>query len=332
MSAPSHTRGPLGIRLALEVGQERGVSPGRCLAGTGLVAADLDTDDARFAAGQELHVTRNLAGALHDPPGLGVEIGRRVTPARLGIWGFAALTSPTLADLLVLGTRFSPLTPLLLAVSVESHGEFVRLTLDDSLLPEDLRDVLLERDLAAILVVLSSLVGHLPGARVETRLQGERLAALRALGPGVEISGGRPENAFYATATPDEPLAQASSETWRALIRECEASLLRRANPGKTAGLIRSRLLERPATMPSLEQVASELHLDERTIRRHLAAEGTSFRALRDEVREALAVELLAQVGLSVNEVAHRLGYTDATSFSHAFRRWRGVPPSGIRP
>jgi AraC-like DNA-binding protein len=64
-----------------------------------------------------------------------------------------------------------------------------------------------------------------------------------------------------------------------------------------------------------------------RTLRRHLVAEGTSFQELRDEVREQLAVELLGDLGLSVTEVARRLGYAETSAFSHAFKRWRGVSP-----
>jgi AraC-like DNA-binding protein len=74
--------------------------------------------------------------------------------------------------------------------------------------------------------------------------------------------------------------------------------------------------------MPSAEQIADELGVDVRTLRRHLVAEGTSFQELRDEVREQLG-----DLGLSVTEVARRLGYAETSAFSHAFKRWRGVSP-----
>src|SRR5262245_39614708 len=56
---------------------------------------------------------------------------------------------------------------------------------------------------------------------------------------------------------------------------------------------------------------------------RHLAAEGATFRLLIDEVRSALAEEMLSH-HMSVAEVAERLGYAKAASFSHAFKRRRG--------
>ena len=65
--------------------------------------------------------------------------------------------------------------------------------------------------------------------------------------------------------------------------------------------------------------------------RRHLAAEGTTFRLLVDEVRGALAEEMLSH-RMSVAEVAERLGYAEVASFSHAFKRWKGPPRASTGP
>ena len=72
-------------------------------------------------------------------------------------------------------------------------------------------------------------------------------------------------------------------------------------------------------------------HLSERTLRHQLAQEGTSYRALLDEIRERLAEELLITQGLPVTEIAHRLGYVEVSSFSQAFRRWKGMSPRAFR-
>src|SRR5215468_8007526 len=69
--------------------------------------------------------------------------------------------------------------------------------------------------------------------------------------------------------------------------------------------------------------VAAALGMASRSLHRHLAAEGTTFRLLIDEVRSALAEEMLSH-RMSVAEVAERLGYAKAASFSHAFKRRRG--------
>jgi AraC-like DNA-binding protein len=73
--------------------------------------------------------------------------------------------------------------------------------------------------------------------------------------------------------------------------------------------------------------MAAELDVHPRTLRRQLAEEGTSFRALLNEARSAVAVDLLSN-GLTVEQVSTRLGYSDTSTFCHAFKRWHGVPPS----
>lgn len=80
-----------------------------------------------------------------------------------------------------------------------------------------------------------------------------------------------------------------------------------------------------------MDSIAAQLHVDPRTLRRQLEAEGTSFRELIDEVRATIADELLAVDGLTLADVAGRLGYHDAAGFSRAYRRWTGSSPRRAR-
>ena len=48
-------------------------------------------------------------------------------------------------------------------------------------------------------------------------------------------------------------------------------------------------------------------------------------------MRKNLSFEYLQSTALSVEEIALRLGYSDAPSFSHAFKRWTGVSPRDAR-
>jgi AraC-like DNA-binding protein len=63
-----------------------------------------------------------------------------------------------------------------------------------------------------------------------------------------------------------------------------------------------------------------------RTLRRQLGEESTTFRAVVAQTNQHLAEELLRE-GFTVDQVAVRLGYSDATGFTHAFTRWTGVAP-----
>ena len=76
----------------------------------------------------------------------------------------------------------------------------------------------------------------------------------------------------------------------------------------------------------ALERVAWRCGVGERTLRRRLTQAGTSYRALVDDVRKERAFVLLESEG-NVSNVAQHLGFSDATAFARAFRRWTGVPP-----
>jgi AraC-like DNA-binding protein len=134
----------------------------------------------------------------------------------------------------------------------------------------------------------------------------------------------------FAPADFEAPLPQANEHTALFAQAQCRDLLDRRKARAGLSGQVRNLLLERIAYPPSAEQVAATLHLSSRTLRERLASEGTSFRALLDEVRERLAEEMLLR-GLTVSQVSERLGYVEISSFSQAFRRWKGVGPREYR-
>ena len=53
-----------------------------------------------------------------------------------------------------------------------------------------------------------------------------------------------------------------------------------------------------------------------------LAAEGVTFAGILEDLRSALAKHYLAEQDHSISRIAWLLGYTEVSSFSHAFRRW----------
>jgi AraC-like DNA-binding protein len=111
-------------------------------------------------------------------------------------------------------------------------------------------------------------------------------------------------------------------------VAQCDVLMQRNEQRRGITAVVRSKLFRESGRFPTLPEVAAELDVHPRTLRRQLAEERTSFRALLNEARSTLAVDLLRNVGLTVDEVSKRLGYTDSSTFCHAFKRWHGLPPS----
>jgi len=95
---------------------------------------------------------------------------------------------------------------------------------------------------------------------------------------------------------------------------------------------VRAWLAQRCAAQPpSVQKLAAELRISERSLTRRLARAGLHFRALLDDVRSERARALLDAGELSMTEVAQQLEFADATAFGRAFRRWHGVSPTDYR-
>ncbi|MBT4519679.1 MAG: helix-turn-helix domain-containing protein [Halieaceae bacterium] len=103
-------------------------------------------------------------------------------------------------------------------------------------------------------------------------------------------------------------------------------------NSGSTTLAIRSLIRGAPeGQMPSFEQVADRLHMSTSTLRRRLMEENTTYQQLKDECREAAAIEYLVQRQLKIHEIATLLGFSEAASFVRSFRNWTGMSPKEYR-
>lgn len=95
---------------------------------------------------------------------------------------------------------------------------------------------------------------------------------------------------------------------------------------------VRSALLELlPAGESTVNAVARVLAVSARTLQRRLTAERTTFQAVLNETREALARHYLSTSRLPTAEISFLLGYEDVTSFQRAFRSWTGETPRRVR-
>jgi AraC-like DNA-binding protein len=329
-----YPRNTTGVRKLLEVGLDHGLTVGELLAGTALVEQTLDSADTVVEADQELAVARNLVAALGDPPGLGVEAGLRWNLSTAGILGFALLASPTLREAISVGLRYATLSSIFCRPHLVESDDPASLILDDHEVPQDVRSMLVARDLAALNQILPLILGaslDLASTRIELSLPEATRRLVAELLPDVEVTATDRTAFIFPADWLDRPLPAADSDAAELCARQCDDLLDQRLRRRGIAASVRSQLVRRPADMPSIREAAAELHLDERTLHRRLSGEGTSFRKLEAEVREALAVELLSRNGLTVEEVARRLGYSEVAAFSRAFKRWTGTPPSTVR-
>lgn len=98
--------------------------------------------------------------------------------------------------------------------------------------------------------------------------------------------------------------------------------------PGVVRSVLHSALL---TGRGDLEQVAELFSMHSRTLSRRLAEFDTGFQQLLDESRFEIARQMLEETELSVEQIAAAIGYTGASAFSRAFRRWSNTAPAAWR-
>ena len=129
----------------------------------------------------------------------------------------------------------------------------------------------------------------------------------------------------------DETLAGACSDLAQFNDRIADSYLVRLSRSDLVAR-VRVGIVERLSSGECTRAIiARELGLSQGALQQKLAERGTSFHSLFDEVRSELAVGYLAQPTLSITEIAFLLGFTDASNFTRAFKRWHRVSPKGFR-
>ena len=323
-------RGTEGVRIMTQA--VAGAMPvADCLAGTGLTESTLEDQDAEIWAHQEFRVVSNIVNRLGDRPGLGVDVGGFSTLGRLGVLGFAFLTSATVRAGFERILPYQALLPSHVRFSIDiDDREWV--VADDTDIPAGIRPFIVDRDLAGLAAVLAGANIPIAVDWVETTLderRARRLADTWSL--TTDVRPNRPRNRIAsAPGTLDIALPQSDPNTTRVFERQCRDLLDRRLSRVGVTGQVRSRLLHDQRSFPSMQTIADELHLDPRTLRRKLTDQGTSFRAVIAEVRRARAEQMLA-TDVPIETIARDLGYAETASFTHAFIRWTGMAPSEFR-
>src|SRR4030095_6081041 len=115
------------------------------------------------------------------------------------------------------------------------------------------------------------------------------------------------------------------------IVELCESLLAELELRAGAAGKVREILLVNLMRPTSFETGAARLHLTTRTAPGKLDEEGTSFRNLVDELRMEVAVKYLRDTELTVDDIAYSLGFSEATNFRRAFRRWTSRSPREFR-
>ena len=316
--------------IAEQVGR-RGVDVDAWLTECGLSSAKLaapgfQIDFPRF----ERLVRTSLT--VTGEPALGLFVGQRLVANSHGMLGYAAMSSATVRQAVELLARYTRVRTSMLTVSHDVVGERARVRFHEARPLGDIRRPVLDAVVLSIKNVLDAIsLGACKVLEASFPFAAPSYSTLARDLFGCDVKYGRSWAGFAVPAASlDAPLKLADPDAFREAALICQRELDKLTADESSSAKVRRLLLENQSGFPSLQVAARTLHTTPRTLHRRLIDEGTSYRALVDEIRHGLALEHL-KAGGRLEELAYRLGYSDLANFRRAFKRWEGVAPSLAR-
>ena len=306
------------------------------LARTGLTAAALAAPRARVSLTDTLAVYGNAAKLSADPM-FAKRVGASMHVSAYGMYGFAILSSTDFRQTMQFVTAYHQLATPLTDLRLDEAGGIACWTL--SPLAHPLVDERLTRFIVEMQFGLHlSLHRDVMGADFnfdELRVGWPKPSNAKGYAEAFDcrVSFGQTANAFLFSADwLDRPAPLGNRQVRANVVALCDAELREMGQGVGVAGQVRHLLLINLMQAMAFEDVAKEVGMSGRTLRRRLSAEGKTFRGVLDALRRDLALRHLQDKGRSVEEIAFALGFSDAANFRHAFRRWTNAAPRrGVR-
>lgn len=325
------------VRLAYGLGplilflEERGIDVDPLLHAAEIPRFALEEPSSSIRLDQEITFTR-LALKRLGIPEAGLLVGQRYNAPMFGVLGLAVSSAPTLLEMQRTLLAYPQLAWGMFETTLWRDGDDAVLRAEASVETGDCTAFFMERDTACAVTLFRDALDRSASPRlVRFRHEAPRDTAPYREFFGCEVRFGEAvnESRYDASSWSLRPRL-ANEMSWRFFDNQCRRLSETLARPIDFTDLTRSRL--RSATpIPSLPELATSLHLTGRTLQRRLAAEGSSFAGLLQGVRLERAAELLERGNLRMEEIAWRLGFSDAVAFSRAFKLWTGVAPAHFR-
>jgi AraC-like DNA-binding protein len=309
-----------------------GVTLSDLFARTGLEPDDIDNAYAPMSQAQRMAVFAN-AQQLSPVSDVALRAGARQRIGDFGIYGFAMASSATFRDGLEFGlAHMQPAMPFL-QPSLRIQGDVAILACAPA---ERFGPVL-----PFVAEFWRSSLNSLFQRVLEVPLPARRLVCNYPAPPHwrsyAQIFGCTAEfdaeglEWHFDAAILDAACPGANSITHELCRRLCVTA----ASDGHPAGGLAARVhgacLDDARCMVSPARMAERLGMSVRTLHRRLAAQGVTFKSVVDQTRKELAIGYLSNSKLAVVDIAERVGFSEATNFRKAFRRWTGKVPSDYR-
>jgi len=323
----------IGLVPLVAVARERGLDPDPLQRSAGIAPTVVD-DPTATVPDERLHAFVTLLLERAGDASLGLRAGRHYSLATFGLLGAVAAVTPSPRDVVRLFVKYQHLTFTFFLLELDEEAEELLLVPAADLGP--LHRFYLDRDLSFVFHTARRLWPTSHAELVRELLldypEPPEVDAYRSyFGAPLRFAADCAKVRIDFSA---EPPPSAINLLGNTDLNRQLASLAAPDSEGDVVQRTRHAVLFSVAArqhLPTIDEIAARIGRSGRTLRRELDARGTSFRDISDEVVATLAQRLLRDESLSVEAIAERLGYAEASSFLRAFRRITGRTVTSLR-
>ncbi len=304
-----------------------------------LRALDLDPDgapdvDRMVSASDYYTMLERIARGIPDATGFPLRVGASMRCDDYGAFGLAWKTAPTLRGSFLRAERYGRLltSVALYELRPVADGALFLLHRDgERRLGLRLSN---EATLASILSIIAQIVTTPVAPRaVFLRHQAPADVAAHTAYFGVEVTFGSAHDGFlFSDADLARPNRLGDPAISQYLSQQLDAQITQRAPDSGFGEVLLRRISDRLSDgAPRATDIAREMGMGERTLRRRLAEEGETYQDVLRRARQRLAEGLLLTSDHGLAEIAFLTGFSEQSAFTRAFKGWTGKTPAAYR-
>jgi AraC-like DNA-binding protein len=319
-------------RALLSLVSESGMSTAHLCRGLGFGYAQLLDLDVRLSYRQTRTLITRALRAMGDPA-LGLSTGIRQTPVSWGFAGLAMLTCKTLGEAMRYGLEHQGDTGALMEHQASQQKDELVIEVKPKVFDLDIEPFLVEEAFSSAVAIVRRLAGQgFNPLRIELAYSRPAYADSysRVFRCPIKFKAGKnrliSEAHWLTTRLPDY-----DDITCAPLRAKLDQLLDRGVSYDALIESLRSHIRAHLDDPQALQTFARQLNMSERTLRRRLTQSGVSYSQLLDQIRHERACDLLSNTAMTLAQIAHTLGYSDARVLRRAFKRWTGTLPSEQR-
>jgi AraC-like DNA-binding protein len=319
------------IALVLDALAAEGVPKEDVLKYVGLSEASISLPATRVSLNQVVDFYRYAAEHSCDPH-FGYHIGLRFHVSAYGMYGFAILSSINYRQTMQFAVKYHQLAMPLTAIEfTENNGYGIWLfnPVSHPRIDARLYKFIVEMKFGIFLSLHRDIMGPSFSAReFQVTYPPTPDASEYPTLFGAPVKFGQSANRLLFDSSWLDGLPRLGNEiTYSTVVNLCDVQLEEFRLYKGLVGQVRQIIMKNLMRPKKFQEVAQELNMSERTLRRKLREERSSYRELVDELNRDMAIRYLRDTDLTVENIADSLGFSDAANFRQAFQRWTNATP-----